>query len=529
MGDAPFLLNFGPGIQRDGTRFDNTRYLDGEWCRWRLGRPRKIGGYQLIMGSLDGLPRKIHAFYQGQNIIAHVGTSSGIQQVVFDTEGNFVSSANRTPAGFVGGADVGWTIDAIFDTTSQVVQLVAHSVPDLRYQADPIQTVPFLGQIDSTTPLAEFSNPGTLSSGVWTQPKVAGGIVCVQPFIFDFDNAGLVQWSAPNLPLYLGVVGGSTGAGQARISAQKIVSGMPLRGGGAQQPAALFWSLSEVILASYVGTTSLGAGPWFAFSTVSPSSSILSGQSVVEYDGLYFWVGVDRFLVFNGTVAEVPNPLNQDFFFDNLTPGYESMTFGFKVPRYGEIWWCAAMFGATEPNHAVIFNVRENCWYDTPLPDGGRSAAYFAQGQRFPIMTDVVNGGSGYGLWMHETGVDRVSGAARAAIRSFFETAWIGGPTNSPPDDRGMDVVQIEPDVIQSGDLSCTVIGAANARAPDVPGPTSLIKQIPSVPQEEFASFVPRIPTRLARLHIESNVVGGNYIFGKSLGRGQPAERRLNS
>lgn len=163
----PFLLDFGPGIQRDGTRFDATRYLDALWCRWRLGRPRKMGGYKLITGKLNGLPRRIHGFYQGSQIIWHVGTANGLQQVITDRFGNLISITDRTPTAFAGGIDVGWTLDALYDTTSKVVQIIAHAVPDESYLASTLQTVPFLGQIDLATPLIEFSNPGVIPSGTW--------------------------------------------------------------------------------------------------------------------------------------------------------------------------------------------------------------------------------------------------------------------------------------------------------------------------------------------------------------------------
>ena len=520
----PFLLNFTPGIQRDGTRFDTTRYLDALWCRWRAGRPRKMGGYKQITGTLNGLPRRIHSFYTNGNIISHIGTVNGIQQVIYDKYGNFISASDRTPSNFIGGTNTGWTIDAIYDTTSAVVQLVSHAVPDVGSVSSSLKTTPYIGQIDSTTPLVSMGNPGTIPSGTWTQVSVAGGVVCIQPFVFAFDAAGLIQWSAANLALYLGVSGGSTGAGQARVSANKIVQGMPLRGGGAQQPAAIFWSTAEVIIASYVGTPA-----WFAFSTVSPSSSILSSDCIVEYDGLYFWSGVDRFLVFNGTVNEVPNAYNADWFFDNLTPGYEAQTFAFKVPRYGEIWWCACMFGATVPNYAVIYNVRENCWYDTKLPDGGRSAGYFAQGSRFPVMTDVVAGSGGYGLWMHETGTDKVINGVPTAVRSYYETGWFGGPMNDPPNDAGLNFHQMEPDFVQSGDMSAFLVGRANANAPRVEGPPCPILQAPTVPQEQLVSFTPTMPTRYLRMHIESNVIGGNYIAGRNIGRAEPGSKRLTT
>ena len=525
MAPQPFPLDFQPGIQRDGTAFDSRSYLDAQWCRWRLKRPRKMGGYSLITGAVQGIPRKIHGFYSGSQIYWHLGTTAGLFQVITDILGNFISTADRTPAAFTPGPNVTWSMDALFDTTSTVVQLVAHAVPDGNYVASTTQTIPYLGLVSANTPLTQFSNPGVSMPATWIQPNFAGSILCVQPFVFAFDIAGLVQWSAPNLALYLGVTGGSSGAGQARVSAQKLIAGAPLRGGGAQQPAAIFWSLSEVIVASYVGTP-----VWFSFSTVSPSSSILSANSVIEYDGLYFWAGVDRFLVFNGTVTEVKNEQNQDWFFNNLTPGYESLTFAFKVPRFGEIWWCACMFGSTVPNYACILNVRDNFWYDTLLPNGGRGAGLYAQGAKFPVMTGVVNGGAGpgssFGFWRHENGVDQNINGTLSAIRSYYETSYFGGPANTPPDEHGIRFAQLEPDFEQTGDMQVNLIGTANARAPEVIGPTVTMPAVPAVPQEQRVSFTPTMPTRLLRLHVESNVVGGNYISGKQLGHGQQGDRR---
>lgn len=519
MPDSSILisLDYAPGVQRDGTVFDSQSCIDSQWCRWRLSRPRKIGGYSQITNTLKGVPRRIHMFYDGFQVFVHVGTTNGIQQFVLDVYGNVLNSADRTPVGFVPSPSNGWTIDAIFDTTSQAVQLVAHYVQDVGYLSIPTAVVPLIGILTDSAALVPFSDP-TASSGTWVQPKISGGVVCVQPYVFDFDTAGLVQWSAPNLPLYLGVTGGTTGAGQARISAQKIVQGMPLRGGGAQQPAVIFWTISEVITGVFVG-----GGPVFAFSTSSPSSSILSSDSVVEYDGLYFWAGVDRFLVFNGTVNEVSNKFNQDWFFDNINQQYAAKSFAFKVPRYGEIWFCAPLFGATEPSHAAIFNVRENVWYDTVLPNGGRSCGFTAQGIPHPLMGGVDPDGShGYKLWLHESGVDEVVGAERAAIRSWFEGPWLGAPKGQQPSNEGSSIQNFEADFVQSGDLSVTILGAPNVRAPIQTGPTVPIKLVPTTPQEQFPSF--KQSSRLFRVRVESNELGATYIAGKNILHTIPAK-----
>jgi len=514
-------LNFLPGSQRDGTQLDSTRAIDSLWCRWRLGRPRKMLGFDRAFAGLTGVPRRIHMFYEGRQIYIHIGTGKSLQQVVLDINGNFISSVDRTPAIFGAGPDAGWTIDALFDTTSSAVVLVAHSVPDISVVAQPTQTIPFIGILTGTDKLKPLANP-LATDGQYDSPKVAGGIVCVQPYLFDFDKAGFVGWSAPNLPNTLGVSGGTSGAGKARVSAQKIVAGMAQRGGGVNSPAALFWSLSEVITATFVGSTAI-----FAFNTVSPSSSILSPNTVIEYDCLYYWAGIDRFLAYNGTVIEIPNPQNQDWFFDNMNHECAGKAFAYKVPSKGEIWFCAPLFGATECSHAAILNVRENCWYDTELPNGGRGAGYFAQGFRYPVMTgNQPNSAGQYSMWVHEKGTDQTGPNEKPlAIRSYFETPFIGSANNQQPDDHATAFEQLEADIIQHGDMTIYPFGTFNARGGPFKGCTVGLLAIPTAPADQLVGFKDEF--RLGALHFESNVLGGNYITGKSILHASQGSARL--
>jgi hypothetical protein len=504
-------LNFLPGTQRDGTALDSNRAIDAQWCRWRLGRPRKINGYYETYDALTGITRKFYLFYQGNQIIIHAGTGKSLEKIVLDNNGNVLSHVDRTPDSFAAGPNAGWTLDALFDTTSSNVQLVAHSTPDINQLAGVTKTIPYIGLIDADDKLKPLTNPLPFS-GQYDTPKVAGGIVCVQPYLFDFDVDGFIGWSAPNLPNYLGVSGGTSGAGRARVSAQKIVAGMAQRGGGVNSPAALFWSLSEVITAQFVGQ----ADGIFKFNTVSPSSSILSANSVIEYDGLYLWAGVDRFLMYNGTVVEIPNTQNQDWFFDNINRDYAGKAFAYKVPKYGEIWFCAPLFGATECSHAAILNIRENCWYDTVLPNGGRGAGFFAQGFSYPIMGGVRHGQNGYSLWVHEFGRDQASANKRpVAIRSYFETPYIGSAAGQSPDDKATSFQQLEADIIQSGDMIVYPMGGFNARSGVTKGQEVTLQGIPKTPQEQLVGFKDEF--RLGSLHFESNTLNGNYITGKNI------------
>jgi len=125
---------------------------------------------------------------------------------------------------------------------------------------------------------------------------------------------------------------------------------------------------------------------------------------------VYYWCGVDRFLLYNGVVKEIPNTFNQNYFFDNLNYAAREKVWVTKVPRFGEIWWFYPSGSATECNNAVIYNVRENVWYDAGFALGAqRSAGYFSQVFHYPISADwnttatggvlaftLTNAGSGY-------------------------------------------------------------------------------------------------------------------------------------
>ena len=234
--------------------------------------------------------------------------------------------------------------------------------------------------------------------------SVSGGVVTLHPYVFVYGNSGLIKnCSAGNAQDWV-----SADANEVSVATGKIVQGLPVRG-GSNAPSGLFWSLDSLIRVSYIG----GAGTppqYWRYDLISSQSSILSSQSVIEYDGIYYWCGVDRFLLYNGVVKEIPNNMNQNYFFDNLNYAQREKVWVSKVPRFGEIWWFYPRGDATECTDAIIYNVRENCWYDAGEALGAqRSAGYFSQVFHYPITAEwntnatggvleftLTNAGSGY-------------------------------------------------------------------------------------------------------------------------------------
>jgi hypothetical protein len=242
--------------------------------------------------------------------------------------------------------------------------------------------------------------------------SVSGGVVSLHPYVFVYGNDGLIRNCASgNLDDWV-----SAEANAVNMSTGKIVQGFPVRG-GSNSPSGLFWSLDSLIRVSFAptslgisGTPNFSAPTFWRYDIISSQSSMLSSQSVIEYDGIYYWIGVDRFLLYNGVVKEIPNSMNQNYFFDNLNYAQRQKVYATKVPRFGEIWWFYPRGNSEECNDCIIYNIRENVWYDAGTALGARrTAGYFSQVFRFPVNGGVdidaeggllngsiTNAGSGY-------------------------------------------------------------------------------------------------------------------------------------
>jgi hypothetical protein len=399
-----------------------------------------------------------------------------------------------------------WMFQYMYSASTTDNSIIAHVAPNGQCVCNDTGGQIFIGDVLTTAPLTEILLP----SGA----NATGGIVSLHPYLFYYGTAGIVGWSVPGSPTDLS----GSGSGIARVWGQKIVKGMPLRAGSGSAPAGLFWAYDAVIRATFSGGTTV-----FQFDVIATDTSIMSEDCVVDYDGVFFWAGVDRFLMFNGVVRDVPNTLNQNWFFNNLNESQRSKVFAFKMPYYGEIWWCYPRDDATECTHAVIYNVREQTWYDTALPTSGRSAGGFNNAFASPLLVDAVPATSGYRVWIHEQGTDEIDGTTSAPVQSYFETADLSSLVQG--NDARLRITTIEPDFIQSGPMSVQVTGRANARAPEVLSQQWIFEETATQPYEQIVMM--KEMRRELRVRFESNAVGGNYQMGQIIGHIDSGDRTV--
>lgn len=567
-------LTVKPGIQRDGTQFASPTYVDGQWCRFHNGLPKKMGGYRGIFPSAPGISRGM--ILSSQNGLTYVfsGQDDGLYQWTTDDDDGVGAGPNTcTLSGFTSNADNLWQFDIGYDSTGGgQSNLIAHPGQNLVHIDSTVNTRPLYGEFTGTTfaPVGVFTETGTLTTGlntvtfastnlamgpgvtvtgtgipantvivsaalvgsVWTVTlnnnatatgaqtltfdnniSISGGVVMLYPYLFVYGNYGLIQnssagdfnnWTAAD-------------ANSNNVASSKIVKGLPLRG-GTTSPAGLFWSLDAVIRVTYAPQTVGASTIYWRYDLISQQSSIMSSQSVIEYDGIYYWCGVDRFLMYDGVVKEVPNVQNLNWFFDNVNFAQRQKVWCTKIPRWGEIWWFYPRGDATECTDAVVYNVRTKSWYDAGSAVGARrSAGTFSEVFRFPIWAGYDENPLGdYTLWQHEKGVNEIFTNNVNAIDSFVETNSLGqqvglvGTTGQAGDNLWTRCERIEPDFVQAEQMYVVVTG--KGYADDVDQPSD-----PYYFDPDTLKIDMREQRREMRLRFGSNTLDGDYYMGKVL------------
>ena len=577
MSSKVISLKIPAGIQRDGTRFDAPVYVDSLWCRFQRGRPRKIGGYRGIFQNATNLSRGMVMNSQTGLNYVYSGYNNGLEYWVTDDDDGVGSGPTQiSMSSFTAISTNLWQFDIGYDSNGGGANvIVAHPGQNLTYIDSQVNTPVLYGTFPggSLSPVGQFTAavalvngspngvitglnalvyPGQLVTGTGipagttlvsaivagsntnivlttnftgttgtvtltfdNQISVSGGACIIYPYLFVYGNNGLIQnSSAGNFQNWV-----AADANAINVATGKIVKGMPVRG-GTTSPSGLFWSLDSLIRVSFAPQTVGTSTTYWRYDLISCQSSLLSSSSIIEYDGIYYWIGTDRFLSYNGVVQEIKNDMNMNYFFDNLNYSQRQKVWVSKVPRWGEIWWFYPKGDATECTDALIYNVRDKVWYDAGEAIGARrSAGVFTEVFRRPIWAGTeVNSSGKYTLWQHETGTNLVNLTQQDAIQSYFETnniGWVtGGPGQFPQNVQGNNnyirLERMEPDFVQSGDMNLYVTGKGYANDEDVTtGPYTFSPTTLKIDLRE--------QRREMRLRFESNVVNGNFETGNVL------------
>jgi len=282
-----------------------------------------------------------------------------------------------------------WQFDIQYSPLGNALKVLAHPGLNLDNIDNGINTQVLIGDVlpDANqnwtfTGLADTGGQNPTYRAI----AVDGGVCVLYPYVFVYGSNGFIANNHVSDTYDQQTVTDWNGAtaNQVNMSASKVVKGTPVRG-GTNSPSGLFWALDSLIRVSFTGAAPL----YWRYDIVSSQISIMSSSSVVEMEGLFYWMGVDRFYQYNGQVSVLPNDKNVNWLFDNINFEQRQKVWATKVPRYNEIWFFYPRGTATECTDAIIYNVKDKIWYDAGSAAGSqRSCGYTTEVFPTPIWAD---------------------------------------------------------------------------------------------------------------------------------------------
>ena len=284
-----------------------------------------------------------------------------------------------------------WQFDAQFSPQGGQLSIFAHPGYNLINIDNGVTSQVLTGQITpSSNETWSFTGlcDSTGQNPTYTPISVDGGVCVLYPFIFVYGSHGFIannNVDFTNYALQNPYDWNGPTANQTNVASSKIVKGMPVRG-GTNAPSGLFWATDSLIRVSF---NSQATSIYWSYDIVASQISIMSSSSIVEMDGIYYWMGVDRFYMYNGQVSVVPNDKNVNWLFNNLNYQQRQKVWATKVPRYNEIWFFYPRGTNEECTDAIIYNVKDKLWYDAGSAVGAqRSCGYTTEIFPTPIWAD---------------------------------------------------------------------------------------------------------------------------------------------
>ena len=150
-------------------------------------------------------------------------------------------------------------------------------------------------------------------------------------------------------------------------------------------------------------------GPPYVWGTqlLGDNISIASPNAVALASGVVYWMGVDKFYVYDGRVQTLNCDLRR-YVFGDFNQDQAAQVFAGTNEGFNEVWWFYCSSDSTVVDKYVIYNYLEKIWYYGTME---RSAWLDTGLQAFPIAATYINN-----IVNHEDGVDDNSTATPAPI-----------------------------------------------------------------------------------------------------------------
>jgi uncharacterized Zn-binding protein involved in type VI secretion len=192
-------------------------------------------------------------------------------------------------------------------------------------------------------------------------------------------NPLLIRWSDIDDPFnWTPTIENSAGFLQLP-SGSKIICGLRVR------QEILIWTTSILYSLQFTGTNDI-----FAYQQLADNISLISPRAKATANNTTYWMGLDKFYMYNGTITTLPTSL-RSYVFEDLNFEQADQIISGTNEGWNEVWWFYPSSGSFVNDRYVIWNHVELVWYYGTLD---RTAWIDSPLRKYP--QSVSNGGSYY-------------------------------------------------------------------------------------------------------------------------------------
>ena len=193
-------------------------------------------------------------------------------------------------------------------------------------------------------------------------------------------------------------------AGSVRLShGSQIITALQTR------QEIVVWTDSSLYSLQYVGAPVV-----WSSQLLGDNISIVGQNAAVIASGRVFWMGVDKFYVYDGRVQTLRCDLRRHIFGDINQQQYQQVFAGTNE-GFNEIWWWYCTENSDTVDAYVVYNYAEDVWYYGTMA----RTAWIDSGLRAYPQAATYN----YNLVSHELGIDDQTTATPTAIEAYIESA----------------------------------------------------------------------------------------------------------
>jgi hypothetical protein len=180
----------------------------------------------------------------------------------------------------------------------------------------------------------------------------------------------LVRWSDQSLPYEW------TPATYNQSGEETLANGSYIIGGLSTRQETLIWTDRALYSMQYIGAPFV-----FSFQLMMDNISLISQNAAITVNGATYWMGVDKFYAYNGTVTPLPCSVRK-YIFSNINFIQQNQVTCGQNEAFNEIWWFYPSVNSNINDSYVVYNYVENSWYYGTL---NRTAWLNSSLQAYPL------------------------------------------------------------------------------------------------------------------------------------------------